>query len=115
MDKDWNVLYDSFFDVAYGFSGGIALVRNDETTGWFYINKEGEPINRMVFNYARNFSEDRAFATQGGKGYLLNPSGNIICESTEYNVAMPFVEGVSLVQTENFLYYIDRSGRRVFS
>lgn len=70
-------------------SDGVCLV---------YINRQGELINPMDFLVADDFSEDRAFATDGMSTYLPDADGMIIREWDEPYVTSPFRNGSALLQ-----------------
>jgi len=63
-----------------------------------YINRLGEIITPMDFLAADDFSEDRAFATDGMSTYLLDADGMIIREWDEPYVTSPFKNGTALLQ-----------------
>ena len=66
----------TIFDNIYGFSDGLARVKQNGKYG--YIDKNGKMVIQPQFNDARNFSDGLAMVRQNGKYRYIDKSGNMI-------------------------------------
>lgn len=79
---------------------------------WNYINKHGQKISDVNFDYAWEFHEGMAAVEIKNKWGFINKSGDIIIP-LQYDYVWDFRDGKALVQSGDRLFYIDGLGNAV--
>jgi hypothetical protein len=115
------------FDRAYPFSAGAARVcvipddTNEDDIApparrckIGFIDRSGTPITDIIFDGARDFSEDMAQVKSGDKWGYIDRSGAVIIPP-QYEETSPFKNGLARVKLNSFWGFIDKSGRMVIS
>jgi len=91
VNKSGELITDEVFGEAYDFSEGRALVKaGDPIYGYYgYLDESGKFIVPPQFDEATSFSDGIAFAhdAYSGKTVLLDLDGNILAESTMFDVS----------------------------
>lgn len=94
IDTTGKLVIPARFQEAHGFSGGLALVK-DETGRYGYIHREGGwAIRPAFFEKAHDFHEGRALVRINGFHGFLNPEGDLIIRP-KYPRATSFREGLA--------------------
>ncbi len=91
----------SKFSFADFFSDGVALVRRGNQVKMHYINEKGETVLDLTdteYSPVSGFSEGVAFCTKGGYYYIIDKSGNELCQLGDWEPLTVFHEGLALVQ-----------------
>ena len=95
------------------FSGGLAIVRDDDQFG--YIDKSGSTVIDLKYNEARPFSENLAAVKISDKWGFIN-SKETVEISPQYISAGNFGNGLAPVRKNSNLFgYVDRSGTMVIT
>ena len=101
------------FEEAYDFFCGRARVRIGGE--WGYIDRDGDVAIKAEWQEAGDFSEDMAFATQNGKGYIINKVGQKIVSMGRMD-GKAYVNGYAAVRNEDGSYsYFNKERKRAFS
>ncbi|MEA2688768.1 MAG: hypothetical protein QOD51_1375 [Candidatus Eremiobacteraeota bacterium] len=97
-----------FYDEAYPFSGGVAVVRLHNRSG--LIDQYGRPITSLRFGSIAPFSEGLAVAySDGAYGYIDRTGQYVI--APRFDEAWPFQNGRAQVKVRGSVYQIDQNGR----
>lgn len=76
---------------------------------WNYIDKHGQKISDVNFDYAWEFHEGMAAVEVKNKWGFINKSGDIVIP-LQYDYVWDFRDGKALVQSDSRLVYINTSG-----
>ncbi|OMF45041.1 hypothetical protein BK138_34075 [Paenibacillus rhizosphaerae] len=101
------VFYNSKGDIAFNLASGIvpvtdfseqrAIVKNNKTNLYGFINTKGGLVTPLQYQEAGDFTEGVAHVKLNDSDYLINRFGKIITElSTKYDSSYSFKEGLSL-------------------
>ena len=110
---------------ANDFSNGLAVVGTKDKYGdkisAGFINKAGVLVFPMIYQDAKNFSENLAAVKKGGKWGFINRTGTVIIP-LKYVDAYTFAQGLAIAGTEITLSdgykktkygYIDKTGKTI--
>lgn len=106
---------------AEDFSNGMAAVGTNNEKGEKkaagYINKSGVLVIPMVYQEAKNFSENLAAVKKNDKWGFVNKTGAVVIP-IKYAEAYSFTQGLAIVKqtvaNQNALYgYIDKTGKTI--
>ena len=113
IEKSGRFVIPPQFDMAYDFSEGMAVVRIAGEEG--FINTAGDLVIRPRFSSVHSFSEGRAPAQIGEMDPwgFLSVAGDFVIEPT-FTMVRAFRKGLSLVETQDTLGYIDQQGNYVW-
>ncbi|MFL6209814.1 MAG: WG repeat-containing protein [Pyrinomonadaceae bacterium] len=112
IDEQGTLVINPDFDMAGGFSEGLANVQIDGK--WGYINKDGKMVIPPQFIDATSFSEGLASVrTDKGCGYI-DKAGKFVIEPQYDGGAFPFSGGVAVVMTAAGRGYIDKTGKFIW-
>ena len=102
------------YDVFDLFSEDLAAVRiGDYQTGkWGYVNKSGNLVIPLRYDFAYEFSEGRARIESNNKYGYIDINGREIIPA-KYDSGYSFSEGFALVKLDFKSGFIDKSGREV--
>ena len=133
MNEDGNNEFgNKSFDTAYPFNGGIALVRDVETSHhpsyFYYINRNGvNAFGDKRFYRAQQLTEGIAavqeYLDDGVKAYYINRKGENAFGNQKFEEAEPFSEGFGVVGVADdpefpgivtHRYYINGKGANAF-
>ena len=113
INRSGEVVIAPQFNLAYGFSEGLAAVLTRD--GWGYIDATGRMViapNRGFFNPG-SFSEGLApVGTSGTKMGYIDKTGRVVIEP-QFDKAYEFSEGLARVHDGGKYGYIDKSGKVV--
>ncbi|MHB1034081.1 MAG: WG repeat-containing protein [Pirellulales bacterium] len=121
IKPDGTPAFDRRFHVAWGFSEGLAAV-GDATKRFGYIDHTGEYVIEPKYDMARDFSDglaavEVASGSNGKKtkvaGYI-NSKGEMVIQLANPVEFYSFRRGLALVQTAEWMGYIDKSGRVIW-
>jgi hypothetical protein len=118
IDTTGNYVIEKQFDLAKPFKEGRAVVGFADHNYKFkyaYINKSGERLCEVVYDWASDYNDSMALVMKDGKlGYLNHEGQEAI--APVYNYALDFANGIAYVSTKenNLKAYIDKSGETVF-
>lgn len=79
---------------------------------WNYINRQGQKLSDVNFDYAWEFHEGMAAVEVKNKWGFIDSSGDLIIP-LQYDYVWDFRDGKALVQTSSHLFYIDKWGKMV--
>ncbi|MHB1036140.1 MAG: WG repeat-containing protein [Pirellulales bacterium] len=113
--------FDRRFSIAHGFSEGLAAVC-DATKRFGYIDHTGKYVIEPKYDAARHFSDGLAAVTiaaeSNGNGKKLagyiDPKGKMVIRLSDALKHYSFRRGLALVQTAEWMGYIDKTGRVVW-
>lgn len=96
------------------FYDGYARVYKPDS-GWVFIDKKGEPINKKVYRNATTFSEGVAWvSTKGGPLELINTDGETVFEFKQAEVAYSYYDGLAIFANAEGKYgVVDKKGNVV--
>ncbi len=101
IDKTGKTVIDfAYTHKPSSFSEGLCMIENKEYKKG-YINKEGNIILPVKYNYASDFQKGYAFVTEEGLGYyyVMDKEGKKIAELPEmrtFKLISPFADGVAV-------------------
>jgi hypothetical protein len=111
IDKQGSLVIEMKFELAFGFSEGLAAVMVNNK--WGYIDRTGKTIIEPQFDEAGGFSEGMA-AVRTDKGYgYIDKTGKIVIEP-QFGGALPFIDGIARVLTESKWAYINKTGQFIW-
>jgi hypothetical protein len=97
------------------FSEGLFPVREDDKSGYGYIDKSGKMVIPPQFKSAGPFSEGLAAVRIKGRYGYIDRSGKMVIPP-QFEHASPFSEGLALINSNgNQCGYIDQSGKLVIN
>ena len=102
--------------VANPFSEGLAAVCNNDMYLWGYIDKKGNIVLPLEYDYADNFSNDRGAVRMGDRWGFVDKSGKFVIEMQYFRVSS-FSDGLACVNLDagkDEWFFIDKSGNRAF-
>lgn len=103
------------FLIAKNFENGLATVQ-DSTGYWGAVDKNGKIVIPLQYTRIRNFSENKAFATnKNGKLCLISTNGTIIKEFDTYSDGETFRGGYAIVTAGDKKGLINSSGKEILS
>lgn len=97
------------FDEAYGFSEGLALVKQGDK--WGYLNPKGDFAIKPTFDDAWGFSEGLAKIEQDGKYGFINKTGKIVIKPIYDDSGNWFDGGLVTAQKGDKWGMIDKQGK----
>ncbi|MEK7432210.1 MAG: WG repeat-containing protein [Cyanobacteriota bacterium] len=108
---------DSQIDSVYGFSEGLAVIKN-KSGRYGFINKEGKFVIKPIFVFAKDFKEGLAPVhienKSGGNNKLgfIDKNGKFVIEP-KYEYSYDFNEGLVPVGLNDKWGFIDKNGKEV--
>lgn len=102
----------SDYSYDYNFYNGLAMYRDPNTNKYGYINKSGNLVIPIVYQWAEPFKETLAPVTMGDKYGYIDTTGQLVLPY-QYVFANAFSEGLAAVYDGNAWGYIDHSGKYV--
>ena len=106
--NDIGALAIGWYDEISDIQDGIIIVKNDEKYAFYNIN------NFYIsnwYNYMSSFSEGLAVITDENNKYAFIDKNGIIELGFQYDYAEPFVNGLAVVEKDNKVAYIQKSGK----
>ncbi len=115
FDRDGNQLTDFIIEeFTYGFSGFCNLAPAKINGKYGYINKKGEIVIRPQFEFAEEFSGNRAEVTKQNKIGYINTDGEVIIpivyDKNYYNI---FLYGINIAEKKEKYGIIDTMGNKI--
>jgi hypothetical protein len=110
INQKGDIVITPQFESVYGF-GDYSIAPFKMDGKWGYLNKKGEIVVAAQFDEAKTFSDDSLarFKMDDNWGYI-NTRGNIMIPA-QFEYATPMYEGHAIVETENGLGVIDKTGK----
>ncbi|WP_232380955.1 WG repeat-containing protein [Paenibacillus tianjinensis] len=114
-----NIAIPCQFASAWGFSGGVAYVKQNNAAGEALIDRKGNLVTSLTESFSSEFyfSEGLAMAyAPNGSGRIgyINTAGKLAIPYKYFSHSRPFSGGLALVENSAGLYgYIDKSGKTV--
>lgn len=124
IDRKGNITIKPQFDLAFGFSEGLAPVNiggkirrgalppgNPYGGSWGYINPQGQMVIEPQFNMAEPFGNGLAFVAKKGKYGAINHEGKTIIDLAYDNILGSCSQSFVLAQRDKNYFLIDREGK----
>ena len=96
---------------ATDFKYGRATIKDLSTAKFYYIDKSGNKINEMKYDYAGDFSDGLAVVKNGNKYGFIDTTGKTIIDF-KYDAVSPFYSGYAMVKNGNEFYVINKKDKR---
>ena len=112
INQDCQFISDKWFDYAYDFSDGyavVAFIKDRSHADYNFIDTNGNYMFDEWLDDADMFSNGIAKISKGEKENFVNTNGQFLLKTWADN-AYNFVEGVALVKINNKWNYIDKQG-----
>src|SRR5207237_3422604 len=93
------VAFEKRYHVAYDFSEGLALVSEEWTGKWGYINTAGDSVITPRFEYASSFSDGLAAIELNHRWRYIDRTGSIVIPP-QFVFAGNFHEGMARVTSQ---------------
>ena len=113
INKEGELVINDIFVEAGDFSGGDARVKKEYGTYSYYIDKQGNYINKPNKEIFNNFSEGFARIRIGDKWGFVNQNG-VIAIKPEFDYVNDFSEGFAVVKVDGNYHFIDKKGENIF-
>jgi len=120
VNTSGNIVIQPEYFMAYDFSGGYAVVANENDKHGF-IDKTGKLVIPFLFDHNsegtylyQGFSEGLAAVCKDGKFGYIDEKGSFIIEPV-FDYAGRFCEGVALVVSDGLYGYINKKGEYVIT
>ncbi len=97
-------------DEVWGLSEGLAAVKKDGKEG--FIDKTGQVVIDLEYDWAIIFSEGLAKVEKDGKQGFIDKTGQVVID-LEYDWVYSFSEGLAAVKKDGEYFFIDKNGNRV--
>lgn len=110
---DWRKEYKGERADYFNAPEGLALV-TENGNKYGFVDKTGEMVIPLVYDYADNFSEGLALVRKGGKYGWIDKTGKIVIP-LEYDFAHSFSEGLACVRKNRKYGFIDQTGKVVIA
>ena len=111
-----NVL-DNLYDAATNFYSGYAVVSDDNKKTYYYIGKDGKPINDDKYLLAYPFVNGIARIYKDSSYNYINSDGKLISE-TWFDYASDFITAdgsLALVEKDGKINYVTTDGKLLFN
>ncbi|MFN8282624.1 MAG: WG repeat-containing protein [Chitinophagales bacterium] len=111
LDKQGNTVF--YIDAK---DGGICkdgrIMIQDNNGKYYYVNKNGSPINSSKYDVLGNFSEGLAGFKDNKKCGYIDISGNIVIYA-QFDEVSDFYNGTAIVKQDNNFFLIDKKGKAI--
>lgn len=120
IDSEFNVIKEGKFSFPdtdnfyYEYRDGLMPVMDLDNEYYGYIDKLGNEIGNMNYDYAWNFCEKKAVVMKNEKYGYINQNGVEITDII-YDEAYNFKEEMALVKENGKYFYLDGNGNRAFN
>ncbi len=114
IDNSWSCYKDKMGKIIYKgyglpFSEGLAAVRSDDNSRWYFINTNGKIVIPFGYSAVQSFSEGKAAVAINKNWGYIDKKGNEIIPFT-FESAGPFKNNRALVKENGRLRYIYDNG-----
>lgn len=111
LDKQGNEVFNLKAKEGSKCIGGFIIIK-DNNRRFYFVNKNGKPINTKTWEEASEFTEGLALVKDNGKWGFIDTLGKLVID-LKYELASSFLKGAAMVKLNNNFFLINKKGEPV--